>query len=91
MGFFVATGMALSVISCISSVDSSSIFLPTEPGFPQKNFTPIHLVWSRSVLLRYANQKPEQQISKLSFLIYVWVPEVDNTADTPNPLRVLPI
>ena len=50
-----------------------------------------HLVWSRSVLLRYANQKPEQQISKLSFLIYVWVPEVGNTADTPNPPWVLPL
>ena len=43
MGFFVATGMALSVISFISSVDSSPIFWPTEPGFSQKNFTPIHI------------------------------------------------
>ena len=50
-----------------------------------------HLVWSRSVLLRYVNQKPEQQISKLSFLIYVWVPEVGNTADTPDPRWVLPL
>ena len=50
-----------------------------------------HLVWSRLVLLRYANQKPEQQISKLSFLIYVWVPEVGNTADTSNPPWVLPL
>ena len=50
-----------------------------------------HLVWSPSVLLRYSKQKSEQQISKLSFLIYVWVPEVGNTADTPNPPSVLPL
>ena len=43
MIFFVATGMALSVVSRISPVDSSPIFLPTEPGFPQKNFTRSHI------------------------------------------------
>ena len=29
-------------------------------------------------------------VRKLLFLIYVWVPEVGNTANTRNPLWVLP-
>ena len=43
----VVTGMVLSILSCISSADSSQNLpfffinsLPTELGFPQKNFTP---------------------------------------------------
>ena len=43
MVFFVVTGMALSVISCISSVDSSPNFFSTELGVPQKKFMPSHI------------------------------------------------
>ena len=30
-------------------------------------------------------------IGNYNFLMYVWVPEVGNTADTPNPPLVLPL
>ena len=40
---------------------------------------------------RYIVREPRstQEIGNYTFLIYVWVPEVGNTADTPNPHWVL--
>ena len=42
---------------------------------------------------RYIVREPRstREIGNYNFLMYVWVPEVGNTADTPNPPWVLPL